>query len=266
MDIVPKINSRMMDNMTKTDTGLAVGTDVAISAIIGNKLDGQPLGVNIITILRNLIENLAYTNNKKPEYMLGSGNTQTIFMEEIKKLASVLEGKTNYYLYYIDRTSLYYRYNNGKCKVIPKKYTKLIPYMKVISSYAKHINTDFNITNYITKNSLLLTSVTADLIDNNVILLESHTGAIKSRSSFGSRLHPVGSSGIDNLPLNKYTLYTFGDKNFIVPYPEVKIKKLILEVCGKSGVNYMTSGADLLNILSKEEGLQEYLSKHLRRL
>lgn len=266
MDLVPKINSRMVGNMTQTDSGLAVGTDVAITTAIGRGFNnGQPLGINLITILRNLIENLAYTNNRKPEYMMGSANTQAIFTDEVAKLIEILSGKINYYLYYVDRTSIYYRYNSGKGKVIPKKYTKLIPYMRAISSYSKHINTMFSVNNYITKNSLLLTSVTADLMEKDVELLESHTGAIKSRSMLSSRLHPVGGN-MGDIPLNKYTLYTFGDKNFIVPYPDLKIKRLFLETCGKSKVNYMTSGVDLLNSLTKEEGLREYVSKHLRRL
>lgn len=55
-------------------------------------------------------------------------------------------------------------------------------------------------------------------------ILESYTGVFKTAKQFGKKVF-----GNENLPFNKYTHLLFGDKWYIKPLAEHKVRKLILD-------------------------------------
>lgn len=82
-------------------------------------------------------------------------------------------------------------------------------------------------------NALIITHLPVDLLSyyqfDNLTLLESHTGKIKTRGEWGSKL------GIknDHMPLNVFTLQLFGDgSNMFSPYP-IKHRRPIMELMEK---------------------------------
>jgi hypothetical protein len=282
MEEVLTINSRMLSNMTKTEKDIAIGTHLALETVVPDlemydkemdkKKDhslantGRALGINIVTVLRNLVEDMANTNNLKPKQILNSYNMSNILRDEILRINDALFGKIRFYFYYINRHSEYMRYNKDKAKVIPKKYETLYRFMQRCGSMINAINKD-NIMyrDTILPGSLILTSLSFDLLEDKVELLESHTGNIKSKARFNSKLHKLGTMEI-GLPLNKYTIYTYGDRNFIMPYPDIKIKKKMLEVCQHYGVNYLTSDMVFFKVISREKELTDFIHKNLIRL
>ena len=282
MEEVLTINSRMLSNMTKTEKDIAIGTHLALETVVPDlemydkemdkKKDhslantGRALGINIITVLRNLVEDMANTNNLKPKQILNSYNMSNVLRDEILRINDALFSKIRFYFYYINRHSEYMRYNKDKAKIIPKKYETLYRFMQRCGSMINAINKD-NIMyrDTILPGSLILTSLSFDLLEDKVELLESHTGNIKSKARFNSKLHKLGTMEI-GLPLNKYTIYTYGDRNFIMPYPDIKIKKKMLEVCQHYGVNYLTSDMVFFKVISREKELTDFIHKNLIRL
>lgn len=59
---------------------------------------------------------------------------------------------------------------------------------------------------------------------NDFTILESYTGVFKTIRQFGKKVF-----GDENLPFNKYTHLLFGDKWYIKPLVERKVRKLILD-------------------------------------
>lgn len=276
------INSRMLNNMTKTDKDIAIGTHLALESVVpdlkiydesqGKKKNlsiadsGRALGINITTVLRNLIEDLANTSNLKPRQLLNAYNTADILRDEVLRINEALFGKIRYYFYFISRHSEYMKYNKDKATVIPKKYESLHSYMSRAASLISTVTKDnLAYRNTILPGSLILTSLSFDLLEKDVELLESHTGVIKSKALFSSKLHKLGTMDIP-LPLSKYTIYTYGDRNYIMPYPDIKIKKKMLEICQQYKVNYLTSDIVFLKVISRENELKDFIHKKLLRL
>lgn len=69
--------------------------------------------------------------------------------------------------------------------------------------------------------SLVLSHYALDLLSCpwDARLIESHTGKIKDRSLWSSKL--AGSANYENMPFNKLTLTVFGDNTLIAPQPQV---------------------------------------------
>lgn len=282
MDDILTINSRMLSNMTKTEKDISIGTHLALETVVPDlemydkEADkrknhtlantGRALGISIVTVLRNLVEDMANTNNLKVKQILNSYNISNILRDEVWRIHDALFGKIRFYFYYVNRHSEYTRYNKDKAKEIPKKYETLYRFMQRCGSMINTVTKDdLPYRDMILPGSLILTSLSFDLLEDKVELLESHTGNIKSKSRFNSKLHKLGTMDIP-LPLNKYTIYTFGDRNFIMPYPDIKIKKKMLEVCQHYKVNYLTSDMVFFKVISREKELIDFIHKKLIRL
>jgi hypothetical protein len=108
--------------------------------------------------------------------------------------------------------------------------------------------------------ALMITHFPVDLLSfyefDDLALLESHTGLVKKKSDWGSKLYPRD----PKLPFNKFMLQLFGDDGLFSPHP-IKYRKAVLEIAKKErwspATTYRKIGVSLGTI--KDYEIRTYL-------
>lgn len=100
---------------------------------------------------------------------------------------------------------------------------------------------------------LLLTHYATDLLSRksftHLHLLESHTGMVKDRSLWYTKL--TGGKQLNRIPFNKMTLQIFGDNNVLFYAMPVKIKKQVLEIAEMNRWTPLTTDMKIKTSISK---------------
>lgn len=217
---------------------ISVGTSLALEAY---KTDPKQhylhLYVNVHTLFRNLYTSLQAVDAERISKVAWA---ETL-VEEIELLKRiVLETNPNLTVIYYAPT-----YDNLH-KLLPKalfrpvRTAKQIHYKEVSDDVIKSlkfflprlatskIGIEFveNQPPTIKNHSLVITHFAVDLLACpwNARLLESHTGKVKDRSQWSTKL--AGSLDYSIIPFNKLTLTVFGDNSLIAPQPQVARKDL----------------------------------------
>lgn len=113
------------------------------------------------------------------------------------------------------------------------------------------------------KPTVLLTHLPTDLLSEDkmpsCLLLESHTGKVKGRNEWASKLYGKPK----NIPFSKMTLSVFGDGQIIAPQPP-KFRKKLLELGAKFRWDHRTSDVRLIEAVksAKEPHLVTFLRKY----
>lgn len=112
--------------------------------------------------------------------------------------------------------------------------------------------------------SVLLTHHPIDLLSYynfpDLVLLESHTGVLKQRKDWGSKLNTP--KGCNTIPFNKPMLCIFGDKVFINGQAP-KIKKVLLAISEKYAWNGLTTVSK--QIADCKRGNEIHLAKFIEQ-
>ena len=103
--------------------------------------------------------------------------------------------------------------------------------------------------------ALILTHLPYDLLSrpkfNSLALLESHTGLVKDRTLWASKLYPLPETDMSHLPFNELSLFIFGDKVQISP-SVIKLRRLVYECSLKRHWNPLTTPEKMKLDLSLE--------------
>lgn len=146
------------------------------------------------------------------------------------------------YYYYCSYKKMIDSYSNKKIRFRESTTDKQLlyddKYRKTIQFIIKHypeklISLDSSIKPIHKGNSIILTHVPYDLVSykyfNQLDLLESHTGKLKSRYEFSTKYHPLGDEKLDYMPFLEKLLMVFGDKILIYP-SDIKIRRSLIEI------------------------------------
>ena len=103
--------------------------------------------------------------------------------------------------------------------------------------------------------ALILTHIPYDLFSrskfDSLALLESHTGLVKDRTLWASKLYPLPETDMSHLPFNELSLFIFGDKVQISP-AVIKLRRLVYECSLKRHWNPLTTPEKMKMDLSLE--------------
>lgn len=239
--------------MLENETGkfpVAIGTSLALESILGIA-DEQPkdivppitnykeLWVNIATVIRNFHGSMTVAVSGQMTY----DEYVNHCISEVLTIKSVLQDRRKGFkvkFYSVD-------YDNILPNVFPKakfkqpntdrqKSVKILYDTVLAQMHSKivHVDIDYSIYNFTMQSyshirSLFLTHMPVDMIlfrmDNNDILLESHTGRIKQTHEWNTKLK--GGKNLDRIPFNAYTLQVFGDSaNTLIP-ADIKHRKAL---------------------------------------
>lgn len=122
-------------------------------------------------------------------------------------------------------------------------------------TFRDSIDTFTHMVSYRNTTSLIFTHIPADLLSYDKFrvldLLESHTGAIKTRKDFNSKYYPLPREDMSSLPFFEYLLTTFGDKVMFKPKP-IKERKKVFNDLIRLNVNPLSSEYSLMMRFGKD--------------
>ena len=238
---------------------ISIGTSIAIESALGllpeqtNQIkieNYDAIWINVRTLFRNLLGAME-TESKK---MVLPEDVAEALVNEMTVINAVVSDKTrgmvSVVFYVCTHSSLSRRYPNAAHR-------------------NSHDNTDNQRTNYIVEqqalktvldsgamvdlrkfdmdfgdntNVMIVTHQPIDLLNRyrfkQIVLLESHTGAIKPPSRWYTKLQ--NGRELVNIPFDKMTLQLFGDGTMFSPMG-IKVRKHLVELAKKNGWTYLTT-------------------------
>lgn len=249
---VPYRNKLFRDNLTRGDSGTAVGTQLALETLFKDEINlfdpnrkFETVDItnysyhvwNIYTIVRNLLNAIDYKNKfdivKDPEFML-------LLAEEVNNIAGFyFLGDCQPLLFFPNYDKLYKAFNIGKKEGFTKVYEEHMMVHDLLNKYKKSgklkvLNDGKGYRLPSLKGRILITTnLPLDLCNSgNIDLLESHTGLLKTKDTWGTKYYPVGESKLINVPMQERLLYVLGDRTIVKPY-RMPLRREILDIANK---------------------------------
>lgn len=256
------MRKNVLDDRELGQTGVSVGTSLALEGALGiyperevpkapiNDYDG--LWINVSTLIRNMFNSL--TKDMKNAVL-----TEDIVVEvanEMMLIPAALAGtvkKGFNVVYYVNDMSNIKKYFPKATLKSPTTKNQQIynaihdmAIREILSQYRKDY--DIQVNNMKIRgsgNALILTHSPIDLLSHvnfkSLVLLESHTGHLKKRSEWHTK---IGVQDI-NLPLNVFTISVFGDHGtFLVPM-SIKYKRAVLKLASSDRWTPITTMAKI---------------------
>lgn len=244
-----------VEDRAKGSLPISIPTSLALEGLFGfgeyqdrpsqaNKVD--EIWVNLRTLFRNLNNSLEgeYKSLVSVESLLEAFKSEIDIFNISVALQSGDRIKVRYY--YSSYQSFKKEFPHAKWKELntTKQTMEQDIENRVIQAFRKAIPElwyefellDFNVKlkgDY--KKVALLTHYSADLLwyktFSKLYLLESHTGALKDRSMWYTKL--TGGKQHQRIPFNKLTIQVFGDNNLVFSTMSIAIKRRLLEIAEK---------------------------------
>lgn len=118
------------------------------------------------------------------------------------------------------------------------------------------------------KKSLIMTHFPYDLLSytnfNQLDLIESHTGKLKTRSLWYTKYHSLGDASLNTLPFLRKLLLIFGDNVMFQPL-DIKFRRMILEISQRRKWHPLTTQDRIMLDLSLDIR-EPYLLELIRKL
>lgn len=213
---------------------------------------------NIYTIVRNIVG--CYKKATEVTQILADGNFSNLLATEIQTIAKLYSGHTcKPVLFYPDYTPLYKAYNMHKENIETATYKQHMAMRSFLANYNNKNKIDaINKKGYLIPkeyaghNTLLTTHIGLDLFNKGDFkLLESHTGALKSRSEFPTKYRTFGQTNFKNIPWCEELYFLLGDHCFVKTSP-IKAKKNIVDMFNKLHVNLKTPAREVGAMLRRD--------------
>lgn len=243
-------NKDSVDKRAKGQYNVSIPTSLALEYITGiheeRPEDIPPikkydiLAINIDTLIRNFINSV----DKVSRIFLNDRNCSDHLYAEIEIIKNTLAlHKTELSLYSVDYKDLpkEFRYANIRMPTTPSQKTE----QKLMANLTAAIKTfDFNVNKIrsykhlkLRSDTLIMTHYPVDLIPNHRAtgpkLLESHTGKIKDRYGWGSKLGLGDASEV--IPFSSLAIQLFGDKSNHFNSGNRKLKAALIEHANSAG-------------------------------
>lgn len=232
---------------------ISIGTSIPFENITGMNT-GTPTMVNdidhIYINVHALVRNIYGSFKTKYKPTLTSSDLYTCLEDDINRIVNICNESD------IKVTVFNYDYSGAfpAAKLLsnrPSKTPKQVMYDTMLEDVTRRSIAELNVIDINSSNvskykthsgrTLLITIYPYDLIWNtgNVKLLESHTGNIKSKKEWSSKLN-IKKELRKTIPFNFTTLCIYGDKNLIMP-DSVKYRRLVSEVAVTKRWHTMTT-------------------------
>ena len=213
--------------------------------------------INCETLYRNLIGSISKDvyDNAQPEHLV------YILLEEVRVIESLCSEEgggyltpTFYYTNYEKVTGYLHRVVRRRKPTTPiqilsdKKMKLTLEYLSILRPDIKNYT---NKADYPSADSCILFShYPYDLLFyrnfRQMLLLESHTGKIKSRVEWNSKYYPYPSGDMSILPFNRTLLLVFGDKIQFSPN-DLKLRKYVMDAAVQGKWTPLTTREKMLN-------------------
>lgn len=183
---------------------------------------------NVVTLLRNLLSSIEETERNT----LQGNSIISLLTKEMETIMHLFQNKCKVHFYVCDYSNLLKPRTGTFSKMIrPRKATTIFAVRlekimnRAITGILKEHSRILKYTEDIkpkhkTK-SIIMTHYVYDLLSytrfKDLVLLESHTGKMKSRKDWNSKYFPVPKYNMSILPFNKPFIMIFGDRHMFSP-------------------------------------------------
>lgn len=223
---------------------------------------------NIFTIMRNILG--SYSTVKDKRTILLSKTFASVLALEIEHMTNcyIHSGtKLKPLLFYPDYKKIYKEYNKNKeiQDTVPRSMQFMMDtYLGSLSKVTTIASVNKKGTYRLPKiegTGLITTHIPCDLFNNNnnLYLLESHTGALKSSSEYNSKYHSLGKQSMAHLPWHEELLYMFGDHLFVTPLPII-IRRKLYDLSIRSHWNVKTTRSKVRGDIMRDTELYSYMA------
>lgn len=213
---------------------------------------------NIYTIIRNILGSYSDIN---PIEFITTSQFPTILQNEIKTIAS-LYGSTNCkpLIFYPNYEDLYKAYNKNKKNIETVTFKQHMAVRDFLKKYDKDVGIDVcnDKKSYkfpkelVSAKTLVTTHIGLDLFNHGDFkLLESHTGALKSRIEFPTKYRKYGQHDMSQYPWMEVLYFLLGDHVF-VKTADLRTKNKVLAIFSQYKVNLKTDPARLAITLRQD--------------
>lgn len=240
--------SEIMDSRIKGQFSISIATSLALEGLFGIMTEKQPVGNPVYTIftevwvnIRTLFRNIHGSLDKKVEGGLLSTDYYNVLLEEMNTLTGIIGQympacTVKFYANsYQSLSKLYpFAYFKEVKTDIQKEYASMEngAIEQLFKFYGKDNGILFAHDVTIRMNGgvcLLFTHYPLDLLSSTnykgLSLLESHTGAVKHKLQWNTKLK---GDNVQRIPFDRMTIQLFGDSGgLFTPYPVSTRKKLI---------------------------------------
>lgn len=219
---------------------ISVGTAMAIQALAENKRYDS-LWINVRTLVRNVLG--AMPTEIRDEFTKSPAESApavaAVISQEVEVIRNYLNGRINSVkLYLLEYEDLAKKYPMAQLRVANTDKQKAME--KLMSTVLdKIMAADFDQVIEWDKgselegeytNSLIITHYSVDLLSRTKFkqlrLLESHTGAIKSKSMWYTKL--TDGRKLVNIPFNRFTIQIFGDGGILFDRMSTRFRNEII--------------------------------------
>ncbi len=215
----------------------------------------ETLMVNLRTLVRNAVNAFGSKAMRMSVDVLVDAVRADV--EGINDYLDYISSKVRLEIYYCDYDDIPRRFPNAILKT-PHTERQVIMANLANATLAKlrkepiHgidvLNTDWKLSGV--NDTLLLTHYYLDLLSAkdfpNLRLIESHTGTVKTKAGFHTKLKLP--KGVPNLPLNGLTIQVFGDGTLFAPQPK-EVKKEFSNVAVKREWHALTTETRMFDSL-----------------
>lgn len=237
---------------------ISIATSLALEGALGihpdqEKPNGPPpiysynrLWVNVSTMIRNIYSSLP----KEAQLATGENELAMAVYSDMQGISGVLQDQVGDQM-----KPIFYQNTLASLeKKFPKAHIrhptteKQKQYVTIRDAVIKTLPSLLSTEDYRTFDveingegkALMLTHIPVDLLSyyrfDDLVLLESHTGHIKRKSDWGSKLYPRDAT----LPFNKFMLQLFGDDGLFAPHAN-KYRREILDIAKRERWSPSTS-------------------------
>lgn len=246
------INSLLV-NREVGELGLSIATDLAISRALGKHpeiVDASPpindynmLLINLRTLARNIYGSLGTEVRKS----VGTTIPAEKLLDEIAVITELI-GSSKVAIYYCTYDGLAKQFGESHVRrlstekqIVDAKMEEecCVNAFKILKARGEapgFFDVDIKNATGITK-PLIVTHLPVDLLSahhfTGMTLLESHTGAIKPRLQWNTKLGKHKGEKVLMMPFNEFTLKVFGDNGNLLVGKDGKVRDALIEVAKK---------------------------------
>jgi hypothetical protein len=218
---------------------------------------------NLYTLIRNIANSVPIKNI---EDLLRNRDFYNVLEDELHIIVSLYEDtKCKPIIFLPDYTQVYTKYSAGKEGELSKGYQEA----QIIYNYIKkfttttisYINTGYKLPG-IDKQSLITTHFPVDLNNNlgKLVLLESHTGRVKYKHDWYTKLHKLGTKDLSIIPFMEETLYLLGDTHMVKPI-SVRLRTVLYDIAVMKHWTSRTTSGKIKSDISGSKELTEILKQ-----
>ena len=278
----------MIDNTyerTITSFGVSIGTGLMLESLfnpiedrydpdreIPIKLNPNDYSIhyyNVYTLTRNVIS--AIPDKSIREDVFSSSELLYTVVEDISNIVELYrDTKCVPKLFIPNYSKVFKEMNKGKDGSIVNKDYEIYTYMLKMSK-SKDVNIPMDVeygTHLLQsnlKNILITTHITSDLLNYRRIpklkLLESHTGRLKERGEWYTKLHKLGTRQLNIIPFTEELVYILGDKNFVLPF-KLTIRRKLYELAIEKKWSSQTNRTKVLSDLMANELFKDVIKDY----